>query len=44
MNPSKEIMDQVDQLTSSINDYWSRYSDLIYQYALQDILAFLIER
>lgn len=44
LNPSKEIMDQVDQLTSSINDYWSRYSDLIYQYALQDILAFLIER
>lgn len=44
LNPSKEIMDQVDQLTSSINDYWSRYSDLIYQYALQDILAFLVER
>lgn len=44
LNPSKEIMDQVDLLTSSINDYWSRYSDLIYQYALQDILAFLIER
>lgn len=44
LNPPKEIMDQVDQLTSSINDYWSRYSDLIYQYALQDILAFLVER
>lgn len=44
LNPPKEIMDQVDQLTSSINDYWSRYSDLIYQYAMQDILAFLVER
>ena len=44
LNLPKEIMDQVDQLTSSINDYWSRYSDLVYRYALQDILAFLTER
>lgn len=44
LNPSKEIMDQVDLLTSAINDYWSRYSDLVYRYALEDILAFLIER
>lgn len=44
MNPPKDIMDQVDLLTCSINDCWSRYADLIYQYALEDILAFLIER
>lgn len=44
MNPSRELMEQIDLLTCSINDYWSRYSDLIYQYALQDILAFLVER
>lgn len=44
MNPPKEIMEQIDLLTCSINDYWSRYSDLVYQYALEDILAFLIER
>lgn len=44
MNPSKDVMDQVDRLTCSINDCWSRYADLIYQYALEDILAFLIER
>lgn len=44
MNPSEDIMDQVDLLTCSINDCWSRYADLIYQYALEDILAFLIER
>lgn len=44
MNLSKDIRDQIDQLTCAINDYWSRYSDLIYQYALEDILAFLIER
>lgn len=44
MNPPKDIMDQVDLLTCSINDYWSRYADLIYQYALEDILAFLVER
>lgn len=44
MNPPRELMEQIDLLTCSINDYWSRYSDLIYQYALEDILAFLIER
>lgn len=44
MNPPKDIMDQFDLLTCSINDCWSRYADLIYQYALEDILAFLIER
>lgn len=44
MNPPKDIMAQVDLLTCSINDCWSRYADLIYQYALEDILAFLIER
>lgn len=44
MDPPKDIMDQVDLITCSINDCWSRYSDLIYQYALEDILAFLIER
>lgn len=44
MNPPKDIMDQVDLFTCSINDCWSRYADLIYQYALEDILAFLIER
>lgn len=44
MNPPKDIMDQIDQLTCSINDYWSRYSDLVYRYALEDILAFLTER
>lgn len=44
MNPPKDIMDQVYLLTCSINDCWSRYADLIYQYALEDILAFLIER
>ena len=44
MNPPKDIMDQVALLTCSINDCWSRYADLIYQYALEDILAFLIER
>lgn len=43
MNPSKELMDQIDLLTCAINDYWSRYYNLIYQYALEDILAFLIE-
>lgn len=30
MNPPKDIMDQVDLLTCSINDCWSRYADLIY--------------
>ena len=44
MNPPKDIMDQVDLLTCSINNCWSRYADLIYQYVLEDILAFLIER
>ena len=44
MNLPKDVMNQIDLLTCSINDYWSRYSDLIYQYAIEDILAFLIER
>ena len=35
MNPPKDIMDQVDLLTCSINDCWSLYADLIYQYALE---------
>lgn len=44
MDLPKDIMNQIDLLTSSINDYWSQYSDLIYRYALEDILAFLTER
>lgn len=44
MNPPKDVIDQIERLTCSINDYWSRYSDLIYRYALEDILAFLTER
>lgn len=44
MNLPKEIMDQVDKVISSNSDHWSRYSDLIYQYAVQDILALLLER
>lgn len=43
MNPPKEIMEQVDNITSAIHNYWSRYSDLIYQTAVNDILAFLTE-
>jgi len=44
MKPPEYIMDWVNLLTCYINDCWSRYADLIYQYALEDILAFLIER
>lgn len=43
MNPPEEIEEQVDKITSSINDYWMRYSDMIYYSALSDILTFLIE-
>lgn len=43
MNPSEEMVEQVDKITSSINDYWMRYSDMIYCSALSDILTFLIE-
>lgn len=43
MSPSKEILSQVDALTCSINNYWSRYYELLYRNALQDILTFLIE-
>jgi hypothetical protein len=43
MNLPKEIMEQVDKVISSNSDHWSRYSDLIYQYAMQDILALLLE-
>lgn len=43
MNPPEEIEEQVDKITSSINDYWVRYSDMIYGSALSDILTFLIE-
>lgn len=43
MNPSEEMIEQVDKITSSINDYWLRYSDMIYCSALSDILTFLIE-
>lgn len=44
MNLPKDIIGQIERLTCSINDYWSRYSDLVYRYALEDILAFLTER
>lgn len=40
MNPPEEIEEQVDKITSSINDYWMRYSDMIYYSALSDILTF----
>lgn len=43
MSPPEEIEEQVDKITSSINDYWMRYSDMIYYSALSDILTFLIE-
>lgn len=43
MDPPKEIVEQVDNITSAIHSYWSRYSDLIYQTALSDILTFITE-
>ena len=43
MDPPKEIVEQVDNITSAIHNYWSRYSDLIYQTALSDILTFITE-
>lgn len=43
MDPPKEIVEQVDNITSAIHNYWSRYSDLIYQTALSDILTFITD-
>ncbi len=43
MDPPKEIVEQVDNITSAIHSYWSRYSDLIYQTALSDILTFITD-
>ena len=43
MDPPEEIVEQVDNITSAIHKYWSRYSDLIYQAALSDILTFITE-
>lgn len=43
MDPPEEIVEQVDNITSAIHNYWSRYSDLIYQAALSDILTFITE-
>lgn len=43
MNPPKDMVEQVDKIASCINDYWMRYSDMIYCSALSDILTFLIE-
>ena len=44
MNLPEDIKNQIDLLTCSINDHWSRYAELVYQYAMEDILTFLIER
>ena len=44
MKVSEEVMAQMDKVAGSIHDHWSRYGELIYQYALRDILEFLIER
>ena len=44
MNLSEDIKNQIDLLTCSINDHWSRYVELVYQYAMEDILTFLVER
>lgn len=43
MNPPKEIIEQVHNITSVIQNSWNRYSDLIYQTAVGDILTFLAE-
>lgn len=43
MDPPKEIVEQIDNITSAIHNYWSRYSDLVYQTALSDILTFITE-
>lgn len=44
MDAPEEIQKQVDKVTGSIHDHWIRYGELIYRYAVEDILAFLIER
>lgn len=44
MDLPKEIREQVDRMVSAINGHWIRYSEMIYRSALNDILAFLIEK
>lgn len=44
LNPSEEIREQVGLLTEAISDRWIRYTDMLYQSAWEEVLAFLIER
>jgi hypothetical protein len=43
MKLPKEVMDQIDRVVNAHGDCWCRYSDLLYQYAVQDILALLFD-
>jgi hypothetical protein len=43
MKLPKEAMDQIDRVVNAHGDCWCRYSDLLYQYAVKDILALLFD-
>ena len=40
---TKVMAEQVDNITCAINNYWSRYSNLLYQAAFQDVISLLTE-